>query len=57
MYYHCDRCGRKFKYELSLIPELGDAFGRCPVCQIPGVFECDGARIPTDSEYTEVDEP
>ena len=56
MYYHCDRCGKKFKYELALIPVMGDEFGRCPVCGTPGVYERDGARIVNDTEYEEVDD-
>ena len=56
MYYHCDRCGKKFKYELALIPVMGDAFGRCPVCGTPGVYERDGARIVNDTEYEEIDD-
>ena len=56
MYYHCDQCGRKFKYELSLIPELGAKFGRCPLCGIMGTYERDGARFPDDADYEEIDE-
>ena len=56
MYYHCDQCGKKFKYELALIAVMGDAFGRCPKCGTPGTYEYDGARIPNDREYEEVDE-
>ena len=56
MYYHCDQCGKKFKYELALIPVMGDDFGRCPVCGAPGVYERDGARMKNDSEYEEVDD-
>lgn len=56
MYYHCDQCGKKFKYELSLIPEMGDRFGRCPACNASGVYERDGARSVNDAEYEEVDE-
>ena len=55
-YYHCDLCGKKFKYELALISVMGDAFGRCPVCGTPGVYERDGARIVNDTEYEEVDD-
>ena len=56
MYYHCPECGKKFKYELDLMTELGEAFGTCPYCGAPGVFEKDGPRIPDDLEYEEVDE-
>lgn len=57
MYYHCPGCGTKFKYAVELIPAFGNAFGQCPLCGISGVYETDGARIPGDSEYPEVDEP
>ena len=56
-YYHCPTCGRKFKYETSLIPELGDDFGLCPDCHVQGVYERDGARIPEDALYDEIDDP
>ena len=55
MYYHCPDCGRKFKYALDLIPEAGEAFGLCPACGVPGVYEKDGARTPDDSDYEEVE--
>ncbi len=57
MYYHCPDCGKKFKCEVALIPELGDRFGRCPECGAEGVFEKDGARGPDDQDYFEVDVP
>ena len=56
MYYHCDRCGKKFKTELSLIPVLGDNFGRCPACLALAVYERDGAILPGDELYEDVDE-
>ena len=56
MYYHCDKCGRKFKYELALIPELGADFGKCPACKTMGTYEKDGARFPDDADYEEIDE-
>ena len=55
MYYHCPDCGRRFKYAVDLIPEVGDRFGCCPVCGSAGIFEKDGARTPDDLEYEEVD--
>lgn len=56
MYYHCPQCGKKFKSELGLLAELGDRFGTCPACGAAGCFEKEGARIPNDLEYEEVDE-
>ena len=56
MYYHCPDCGEKFKYALDLIPVLGDDFGVCPFCRVPGVYEKDGARTLDDSDYLEVEE-
>ena len=53
MYYHCPSCGKKFKFQQDMIPELGDDFGRCPDCGEMGVFEHDGARTPDDSDYFE----
>lgn len=55
MYYHCPDCGRRFKYAVDLIPEMGGRFGCCPVCGSAGVFEKDGARTPDDLEYEEVE--
>ena len=45
MYYHCPKCGRKFKYAIDLIPEFGDDFGHCPVCDEPGIYEKDGEAL------------
>ena len=56
MYYHCGSCGKKFKYELSLIPVMGEKFGLCPACGAPGVYERDGARPRDDDHYEEVDD-
>ena len=55
MYYHCPKCGRKFKYAIDLIPEFGDDFGHCPVCDEPGIYEKDGARTLDDADYEEVE--
>lgn len=56
MYYHCAGCGKKFKYAVDMIPVFGDRFGFCPDCSQEGVFEQDGARIPNDAEYMEVED-
>ena len=55
MYYHCPSCGKKFKFQQDMIPELGDDFGRCPDCGEMGVFEHDGARTLDDGDYFEVE--
>lgn len=55
MYYHCPKCGKRFKYAIDMIPEFGQDFGQCPVCGMKGIFEKDGARIPDDSLYEEVE--
>lgn len=55
MYYHCPKCGLKFKYALDLIPEFGEDFGKCPKCQVEGAYEKDGARTRDDFDYTEVE--
>lgn len=55
MYYHCPRCGKKFKSELGLLAALGDSFGQCPDCEIDGQFEFQNARVPNDAEYEEID--
>ena len=56
MYYVCPDCGKKFKYALDMIPEFGDAFGRCPVCKTQGTYLFDGARPKDDADYEEVEE-
>lgn len=56
MYYHCPKCGFKFKCATDLIPVLGDQFGKCPKCSIEGVFEKDGARTLDDADYTELED-
>lgn len=55
MYYHCPECGKRFKYAVDMIPEFGQNFGRCPACGTEGIFEKDGARIPADAMYEEVE--
>lgn len=56
MYYHCPRCGKKFKYPLDLLSYFGDSFGLCPDCQIMGVYEYDGPRRKDDRDYQEIEE-
>ncbi len=56
MYYHCRKCGKKFKYATDLIPVFGDRFGLCPYCEGEGVYEKDGARTPDDGDYPEVED-
>lgn len=34
---------------------FGGDFGKCPVCGEMGKYETDGARIPEDLEYEEVE--
>lgn len=55
-YYCCEVCGRRFKYATDLIPLLGDRFGRCPSCGIPCTPAAEGAVIPEDLRYEEIDE-
>ena len=55
MYYHCPECGAKYKYELDLIQEFGESFGRCPVCEAMGEFQKEAPRVADDYEYSEVD--
>ena len=43
-YYHCPKCGMKFEYAMELMPEFGEKFGFCPECDVPGVYEKEGAR-------------
>ena len=54
-YFRCSVCGKKFKYAADMIPEFGPQFGNCPVCGLPGQYLCDGARIPDDLDYEEVE--
>lgn len=55
MYYHCQVCGKKFKYAADMIPVFGEKFGACPYCGGNGVFEKDGARTLDDADYPEVE--
>lgn len=56
MYYHCPRCGKKFKYPLDLLSYFGDSFGLCPDCQVMGIYEYDGLRRKDDMDYLEIEE-
>ena len=51
----CPKCGMKFEYAMELMPEFGEKFGFCPECDVPGVYEKEGARQLDDSEYFEVE--
>jgi len=55
MYYRCPECGKLFKYGVDLISRLGDEFGYCPICSVMGEYITEGARIPDDLNYEEVD--
>lgn len=54
-YYECPKCGKKFKYPTDLFSYYGDDFGNCPVCNEPGKFIQEGAIMPNDKEYEEMD--
>lgn len=54
MYYHCPKCGEKYKYELDLIGVYGENFGCCPRCGARGVYDKEGPRQMDDVEYQEV---
>lgn len=56
MYYRCDNCGKKFKYELDLMVAFGQRFGCCPKCGTMGTFEKDGPRLADDNIYEEVED-
>ena len=56
MYYHCDECGKKFKYAVDMIPVFADEFGCCPQCGKEGVLIKEGARFTDDADYFEVEE-
>ncbi len=55
-YYLCPSCGKRFKYATDMIPVFGDDFGRCPDCHEPCTPEREGAIIPEDALYPEVEE-
>lgn len=55
MYYHCPKCGMKFKYPLDLMGDFGEDFGKCPVCKVMGTYEYDGPRRKDDSDYLEIE--
>ncbi len=55
MYYRCPKCNKLFKYATDLITVYGDEYGYCPDCNIMGKYVTEGARIPDDLKYEEVD--
>lgn len=55
MYYRCPECNKRFKYGIDLIAEYGEEFGYCPHCNRMGEYVTEGARIPDDLRYEEVD--
>ena len=55
MYYQCPICGRKFKYDASFIPSMGDEFGLCPTCKVEGTLVGEGPVTGDPLEYEEVD--
>lgn len=55
LYYRCPECDKLFKYGVDLITRFGDEFGTCPVCSVMGEYITEGARIPDDLNYEEVD--
>lgn len=54
MCYICPKCGKKFKYEFGRMSEFGSQFGLCPVCNVEGTYDHDGARSKNDEEFEEV---
>ncbi|MGN0658337.1 MAG: hypothetical protein ACI4LA_01900 [Emergencia sp.] len=55
MYYQCPQCGRKFRYALDLLNEMGDQFGRCPDCGAEGTFIKEGPVSRDSMDYVEVE--
>lgn len=55
MYYQCPDCGKKFRYALDLLNEMGDRYGRCPVCGTEGTFIKEGPVSRDSTEYEEVE--
>lgn len=53
--YTCAGCRKKFKYAIDMIAELGDDFGKCPVCGMYGIPESKIAVVSGDPTYEEVD--
>ncbi len=54
-YYECPKCGKKFKYATDQFTEYGDEFGNCPACGEKGKFLQEGAVMPNDKEFEEMD--
>lgn len=55
MYYRCDQCGTKYKYELDMLGTLGDSFGKCPNCGSDGIFVKEGPIMTDDNEYIDAE--
>ncbi len=55
MYYRCPVCGKLFRHATDLIPVLGEAFGRCPVCAAAAELVREGPCSAEDAEYEEID--
>lgn len=55
MYYRCAVCGKRFKYDVDMIPVFGKQFGKCPQCQGKGILVKEGARDTDDAAYEEVE--
>ncbi len=55
-YYECKKCSKKYKYAIDMIPVFGDDFGKCPECGEMNEFFHEGAIIPEDMQYPEVEE-
>ncbi len=55
LYYRCPECSKLFKYGADLIAQYGNEFGFCPDCGVMGEYITEGARIPDDLKYEEVD--
>jgi ssDNA-binding Zn-finger/Zn-ribbon topoisomerase 1 len=55
IYYRCPECNKLYKYATDLIVEYGDEYGYCPECNVMGEYVTEGARIPDDLNYAEVD--
>lgn len=55
MYYQCPDCGKKFRFALDLLNEMGESFGRCPVCSAEGTFIKEGPASRDSLDFEEVE--